>query len=266
MTRVELEEKLNTCRSLTIRQWACALLLGRARTLSNPRRHKGSDRRESNGLVDLYGALGELVLYSIVRSCPNSEKAVDYILNHIFLETGGKGVKGPDLLFIEGPLRIGIDAKTFNCKLKNRFFAINDNKHQHLAGQCLGYMGLICPLWARRACITSLIPYEDVSSWRCEQLRKNAEGKQGTPSRNLDIAEAMRLYTRSSYDINASRRDAHPQSKVWQAALQTGKGSVMAYLSELLPKAAPYLLQAQENLRQTGIDVTADRLPPMPAD
>lgn len=93
MTRAELEKQLNTCRSLTIRQWACAMLLGRARTLSNLRRHKRSDRKESNWLVDLYGALGELVLY----------------------------------------------------KLNNRFFAINDNKHQHLSGQCVGYMGLICP-------------------------------------------------------------------------------------------------------------------------
>ena len=30
MTRADLEKQLDTCRSLTIRQWACALLLGEA--------------------------------------------------------------------------------------------------------------------------------------------------------------------------------------------------------------------------------------------
>lgn len=251
MTRAELEEKLNTSRSLTIRQWACALLLGRARTLSNRRRHKSSDRSESNWVVDLYGALGELVLYSIVRRLPASEEAVRYLLNHIFLETGGKGAVGPDLLFSEGQQQIGIDAKTFNCKTKNRFFAINDNKHQHLAGQCLGYVGLICPLWGRLAYVTSVIPYDDVSSWSCGQLRKSEKGKQGTPSRNLDIRKAMRLYARGSYSIEASRSNVHPQDKVWRAALQTDKESVMVFLSELLPKAAGYLPEAQEDLRRT---------------
>jgi hypothetical protein len=254
MTRAELEKELNTCRPLTIRQWACALLLGHARTLSNPWRHEGADRNESNWLVDLYGALGELVLYNIVRRLPDSESAVNYVLNHIFLETGGKEAKGPDLLFAEGPLQIGIDAKTFNCKPNNRFFAINGKKHQHLAGQCLGYVGLICPLWGRSACITSLIPYEDVSTWASKQLRKNEKGKRGSPSRNLDITEAMRLYTRGSYDIDANRRDAHPQNEVWQAALQTGEGSVLVYLSELLPKAADYLSEAQEDLHRIQED------------
>ena len=192
------------------------------------------------------------VLYSIVRRLPDSEEAVSFILNHIFLETGGKGVEGPDLLFVEGPLRIGVDAKTFNCQGRNHFFAINDNKHKHLVRQCVGYMASeFCPLWARRGCVTSLIPYGDVSSWDCDQLRKNSKGKQGTPSRNLEIVDAMRLYTSSSYDINASRCDSHPQSKVWQTALQTGKGSVMTYLGELLPKTAPYLPPAQEDLRRT---------------
>jgi hypothetical protein len=91
MMRAELEKQLNTCRPLTIRQWACALLLGRARTLSNRRRHKSSDRKKINRLVDLYGALGELVLYNIVRHLPDSKEAVDYLLNHIFLEPGEKG-------------------------------------------------------------------------------------------------------------------------------------------------------------------------------
>ena len=112
-------------------------------------------------------------------------------------------------------------------------------------------MGLICPLWGRRAYITSLIPYEDVSTWSCGQLRRNTDGKQGSPSRNLQITKAMSLYARGSYNIDANRRDTHPQAKVWEAALQTEGKGVVAYLRELLPKAADCLSEAQEDLRRT---------------
>lgn len=250
MTLLELETHFGVNLPLTAEQWAYAVLLGRARTLSNKHRAPGSDRdQDGNEEVDLHGALGELVLYGIVRRLPGSEEGARYLREHMFWEGGGSDVKGSDLLFPDQGGHVGIDVKTFDCRSYKRYFAINDNKHSELVGQCVGYMGLICPPYASMACITRLIPYEDVSAWPVAQLRKDEEGRRrGTPSRDLDIQVAMQRYTAAAYDIGKNRFNVHAEQDVFELARQVGVGSVIVRLSRELPAAAPYLVEAQASL------------------
>jgi hypothetical protein len=255
VTLTDLAQHFGSNRPITPDQWAYAVLLGRARTISNKDRAPGSDRdADGNEEVDLHGALGELVLRGIVRRLPGFEQAARYMENHMFRKGGGSDVKGPDLLFADHGTDVGIDVKTFDCREYKRYFAINDNKHHELQGQCVGYMGLICPPYAHTACITRLIPYDAVSTWDVRQLRKDKNGKRrGTPSRNLEIDVVMRQYTASAYDIAKSRSEVYPEAVVFGLARQKGEGSVIARLSQVLPAAAPYLAEAQATLDEDAL-------------
>jgi hypothetical protein len=173
------------------------------------------------------------------------------MLDHLFHESGGSDVKGADLLFTDEheQIPVGIDVKTFDCRDRKRYFAINNNKHKELAGQCVGYMGLVCPPYARAACVTRLIPYDSVSLWKVWQLRKDKDGKKrGTPSRNLLIEVAMQEYAGVAYDIESSRLDAYSEDAVHDLASRKGNGTVISRLSRLLPLAAPFLAEAQSTL------------------
>jgi hypothetical protein len=229
---------------VTAEQWAYAELLGKARTLSNPERADDADRGEEiNEKVDLQGALGELMLYGIVRDLPDSTEAARQMLAHMFCATGGKDVKGADLVFEEEGRTIGVDVKSFDCSPWKRYLAINDNKHHKLYGQCIGYLAIICPSYARTACLTRLIPYDDVSAWECFIL-----GKKRSPSRNLRIDVAMRTYSPANYSLAASRRDVHSPDEVRRLARQTSERSPLVNLCRLLPAAEKYLIEAQKVL------------------
>jgi hypothetical protein len=97
------------------------------------------------GGVDLLGALGELFLLSTIMGAAGSDRAVAYMRDHLSRQQGGRGVKGPDLHFTDdetGALH-EIDVKTFDCSPNKKFFAINDNKHRLLAGQCSAYFCIV---------------------------------------------------------------------------------------------------------------------------
>jgi hypothetical protein len=227
------------------RQWACALLLGEARRRSNPARARTANRGDAgNQAVDLHGALGDLLLYGIARRCRDKE-ALGYMQNQLYRSEGGRSVKGPDLRFTDGGRVIGIDVKTFDCSPKNRFFAINDDKHAKLRGKCIGYVGLICPVFAPQACLTRLIPYEHVSGWECAQLRR---GNSGSPSRNLRIETAVRLYTPQSYDIEENRSAAFDRREIVALARKAGTGSMADWLTELVPTIRKAIQTVQESL------------------
>ena len=223
MTRTDLEQRFFARLSLTAKEWAYALLLGGARQRSNAERADTSDRGEiGNQEVDLHGALGELLLLRIVRDLPQSQDAEHYMLAHLFVETGGRGLKGADLVFTDNSTPVGVDVKTFDCSPWKRYFAINYDKHAALGedNTCIGYMGLICPRFGRDACITRLIPYSDVSTWRYWSLKGDGEG---TISRNLPIDAAMRAYAVPTYSLAASRRAVYPEQEVRGLARQVGE-------------------------------------------
>ena len=173
----ELAEQSEACRPRSAEHWVFASLLSTARRLSNEGRGASADRGPLlNQKVVLHGALGELLLFGIVRQLPKSATAVDRMLAHVPYVTGGCDINGPDLAFVEDGRAVGIDVNSFDCSLWKCFFAIDERKHVELAGECVGYVGLIYPPFARSVCITRLIPHEDVSIWRCE-----AWGKQDPP-------------------------------------------------------------------------------------
>jgi hypothetical protein len=247
LTLSELKKRFGICQRLTAEQWAYAALLGGARTLTNQDRAESSDREQiGNAKVDLYGALGELVLYGLVRELPDSRDALAYMRGHLFSARGGRGVKGADLVFRNRGVSAGVDVKTFDCSPYKRYFAINYAKHVELGkhGICVGYMGLVCPKFGRNACVTRLIPYGDVSVWERRNLRKTG----GSISCNLPIGTAMREYALPSYSFADNRSDLHSEGEVLRLVRQEGEGSPIDRLSRMLPAAAPYLLKTQAAL------------------
>jgi hypothetical protein len=97
--------------------------------------------------------------------------------------------------------------------------------------------------FASKACLSRLIPYQDVSEWKRFALRPG-----GSISRNLRIITFMQRYGVSSYSITESRRDVYSEEEVRALARRTSPRSPIAKLSRLLPAAAPYLLAAQSTV------------------
>jgi hypothetical protein len=126
--------------------WAWAALLGEARRASNDRaRSHAADRGDStNRAVDLAGAFGELLLYELVRNLPKSDQACRYLAERLYLPSGGAGVVGPDLKFIDDDTQgdVGVDCKSF-FNLRYRYFAIYAKKHNELRGCCSFYFCLL---------------------------------------------------------------------------------------------------------------------------
>jgi hypothetical protein len=136
-----------------------------ARTASNDRsRHRRSDGGDYNDRVDLLGSLGEIFLLKTALKTFRSEELVVYMRKHLYCKEGGRGVKGPDVRFRdEGTSQLHeIDIKTFDCSPSKKFFAINNNKHISLAGQCSAYFCIITPPFGRRMAVSGLVPYTDV--------------------------------------------------------------------------------------------------------
>jgi hypothetical protein len=240
----DLEAQLGTRVPLSAGQWACAVLLGCARAWINDRNPKSNaDRgRDAMERIDLHGALGELLLLGIVRSLPDSEAAVAYMTQRLFYDGDGRAVTGPDLLFEDRQKLIGLDVKTFDCRPYKRMFAISEARHIALHGQCAGYVGLIGPRYARRACLTKVIPYESVSDWERGILRKL-----GPPSHHHPIPEVMKRYA-PAYPLEHGSSDVYPHAQIMDLARQSGPGSPIHSLSALLPAVASALANAQKRL------------------
>src|SRR6185312_1756508 len=95
----------------------------------------------------------------------------------------------------------GIYVKSFDCQGNKTRFAINDQKHCELKRyNCIGYVGVICPPFARRAYLTKIIPYSAVETWTVGLLRED-----GSPSRNFPIRKTLELYGDPLFDIEGSR-------------------------------------------------------------
>lgn len=240
-----LKHRLQREVPLTAEQWAFASLLGEARRNSNRHRSKEADREEQNEDVDLHGALGELLLFGIVRDLRIAE-AVAYMRSHLYVPGGGRDARGPDLIFhTPEAVRISLDVKTFDCSRHKGYFAINDDKHRELAEWRSWYIGLICPPYAATAYLTSPIPYQDVDHWECFRLKRDGKGN---PSRNLPIEDALSLYTDRTYDIDSARRNCHRRSQIVALARHSDSASVGARLAQLLPQMGSALEEARSTV------------------
>lgn len=124
MRLADLEARLGRNISLSAAQWAFAWLLGEARRASNLHRDPRSDRGNSgNQSVDLHGALGELLLFGMLRELGDAA-AVEHSRRQLYIAGGGRDASGADVSFVENGAATGIDVKTFDCDPKKRFFAI----------------------------------------------------------------------------------------------------------------------------------------------
>ena len=201
--------------TLEARHWAWARLLGDARTASNDdQRAARSDRGSFNAQVDLLGALGELFLLRGALAAECSEQAVSYMRDHLYREQGGRGVEGPDICFVDHVTNetYELDVKTFDCSPNKRVFAINDNKHRQLRGQCSAYLCVIAPRFGYRMAIARPVPYAEVEEWSIWCLRRG-----GSASRNLPIGNFLDAYFSRTPILEELRSMRFSESEVQNA-------------------------------------------------
>src|ERR1041384_2429003 len=87
---------VDTTHEVTADDWTLSYLLGAARTKTNSARSIYSDRGTTkNATVDLIGAFAEVRLLSLVDQSED-RTAYEYMRNHLFVPTGGKGLEGAD--------------------------------------------------------------------------------------------------------------------------------------------------------------------------
>ena len=212
MTLDDIVRRTDRALSPSARSWAWARFLADARTASNDdRRAARSDRGRFNQQVDLLGAMGELFLLRTAAATERSAEAVAYMRGHLYDERGGANVVGPDIQFADhddGEVR-GIDVKTFDCAPNKRYFAINDNKHCALGGQCSHYLCVIAPPFGSRMAVSRLVPYSDVDGWSVFQLRRGS-----SESRNLPIGEFLARYFARPPSLEELRRTAIPVGEI----------------------------------------------------
>jgi hypothetical protein len=164
-----------------------AALLAAARVASNNgRRILASDRAADNGNIDLMGAASELLLYqclerfkgeieegqiqfgSIDESSGLCASGLSYMQANLFVPGGGSKAAGSDLVFAENGE--AIDAKSFNCSPKNKYFAINADKHESLRKERPHYFCLIVRPFGRSG-YYGTVAYDVVDSWTVKELR-----------------------------------------------------------------------------------------------
>ena len=212
------------------RYWAWARFLGEARTASNDdRRASCSDRGRFNTQVDLLGALGELFLLRAAQAAKRSEEAVAYMRDHLYREEGGGGVEGPDIRFLDHDTNEiqELDVKTFDCSPNKKYFAINDNKHRQLGGQCSYYLCVVAPRFGSRMAVARLVPYAEVQEWPVKKLRSG-----GSASRNFPIESFLKAYFTKPPLLEELRGATFSEAEVRQACKDP---VVRAEFAELVP-------------------------------
>ena len=226
----DVVKRSDTMVTLEARHWAWARFLGEARTASNDdRRAARSDRGKFNIQVDLLGALGELFLLRSAQAAQRSEEAVAYMRDHLYREQGGRGVEGPDIRFVDHVTNETheLDVKTFDCMPNKRFFAINDNKHGMLRGQCSAYLCVVTPAFGRRMTVARLVPYAEVEKWSVQRLRHG-----GSASCNLPIEGFLEAYFTRPPLLEELRGATFSEAEIRQAYEDP---SVRAEFAELVP-------------------------------
>ena len=201
------------------RVWAYAQLVGEARRQSNEvkqaKRHNRG--RAKNYLGHVQGAFCELFLLGLlVKSCDSaSSEPVSYLRRHMFNPGGGTGAADADLAWDESPLgaRFGLDVKSFDCAPNKRFFAINAEKHDKLAGRASYYYCALAPPLAKRIYVSQLVPHSEVDSWPVGQL-----GRYGDPSRQIPIGDFLRQWCPSAPDPRDLASDTRSEDEISELA------------------------------------------------
>lgn len=230
MILADVLKRTDTMVRVEARRWAWARFLGEARTASNDdRRAARSDRGQFNVQVDLLGALGELFLLRAALTAERSDEAVAYMRDHLYREQGGRGVEGPDIRFVDHVTSETreLDVKTFDCMPNKSYFAINDNKHDMLRGQCSDYLCVITPRLGRRMAVARLVPYAEVEKWSIGRLRHG-----GSASRNLPIKSFLESYFTKPPDLEELRGSTLSEAEVREACEDS---IVRGEFAELVP-------------------------------
>ncbi len=207
---------------LPVDLWAHAALLGAARQRRGGSQR--SDRGQYNTSVDLMGAFGELLLLDQIRPVDTNNSALSYFQTHIYIADGAANEGKPDLAFkdSESGEQIGIDAKTFDCEMNKRYFAINDGKHTALRGHCAHYFCVLARPFGQQAAIAKLVPYDHVDparetfpqdKWFVGNLLAR-----GSPSRNLFLQTFLGKYFTTPPSIEALRKSPYARKAVLAAA------------------------------------------------
>lgn len=170
-----------------------------------------------------------MFLLRTAMAASNSGSAVAYMRDNLYRERGGRGVKGPDIRFEDEETGVlhEIDVKTFDCGPNKKFFAINDNKHLSLSGQCSAYFCIVTPPFGRRLAIARLVPYADVDTWPALKLRWN-----GSHSRNYQLNEFLSRYFSTPPVIEELRADVFSMDEIEAAK---ANAAIRAKLVRLLP-------------------------------
>jgi hypothetical protein len=153
----------------------------------------------------------------------------------MFSAAGGADVTGPDVHIIIENEEWRIDIKSFDCADNKKFFAINNDKHESLRGNCDGYVGLISPPLSRLGITSKIVPYADVDNWPKSKLRVG-----GTPSRNLPIGLFSDRYIEAA-EISGLRGTIYDAREVRDLAALNGPGSPRYELTNIIPTVAKYI-------------------------
>jgi len=227
-----LQEKVDRVIPAPPALWAWAAMLGEARTLSNDgRRGVRADRGAGNRDVDLLGAFSELLLLGWAsRLYP--PLVIAEMAAHLYHPQGGREVKGADLRLPNSAtgLIVGVDAKSFDCSPRKRYFAINDAKHRALGGGCDHYFCVLAAPYGTQAAVARLVPYVEVEDWSVVGLRPG-----GTPSRNLEIGVFLRRYFSQPPAPQSLRSDCHSRDIVERLKRDPGCRARLCALIPSLP-------------------------------
>jgi hypothetical protein len=212
---------------LTAELWAHATLLGASRQRKSGG-SKRADRGPHNTHVNHMGAFGELLLLDMIRPLDSSGAALAHFQRHLYVADRAAEEGMPDLQFedAESGREIGIDAKTFDCDKRKRYFAINDGKHRALRGDCDFYFCALARPFGRMAAMAALVPHADVEpAQETFPLDKWFIGNllsRGSPSRNLFLDTFLTTYFTSPPDLALLRSNPYRRSDIMACIQQQG--------------------------------------------
>ena len=157
MDRKQVQSLFGNTYNLKIEYWGMAYAIAQARVSNmDGRRSRGQDRGDANIIIDVQGAMGELLLRKIMRQT-NAE--FDHFIS-LDIPKGGDCIL-PHMV---------IDAKMALVQNRYLYMAINKAKHE----KCVvdAYACFLAELWGDSVQCSKLVPYNAVEGWPEKKLRK----------------------------------------------------------------------------------------------
>ena len=206
--------------------WACAYLLGDARTKTNDRagrQSKDDYGDKENKRRDVYGALAELIVFEKVTG-PGRE----FMRNHIFNAKGGVATKAPDLMTGEE----SVEVKGTRAKSNYRKVTVSKQDHDDLESSKPYYLFTFIPLWGRFVYVSIPLLWEQVDTWESAKPFDDGEHK------IIDRA----LFLKAWFSFPPNLDNAEDASEVFKPAdAKLEKTNAVDYLTREFPQIAPFL-------------------------